>query len=132
MRKCGTRKRADQKMFVSYESWRKACEMIKKEGIRLQSYFQWYPFFIISEKSWKKMMARAYYNEFIKDASFLLSKDMRFVIKGFLQKNGASLRKSHLVSPVLFIYLLAYGIEYNKVFIKPSSGSVSCWSKEDG
>ena len=115
-------------MYVSLESWQAACQMVKQEGGRLKSYLQWYPFSQLNDASWEKLPSKDYYNRFIKDGSFVLCKSMRYITKGYIQKQGASLRDPHLVSPILYLYLLAYGIEYNQAFSQPRSCGLSFYA----
>lgn len=115
-------------MYVTLESWQSACQMIKQEGNRLESYLQWYPFSQLSESSWKVLTSESYFEKYIQDASFILCSSMRYVTKGYIQKQGSSLRDAYLTSPVLFLYLLAYGIEYSKQFVQPRSEGLSLYA----
>lgn len=108
-------------MYISFASWNIACQMIRQEGRRLSSYLQWYPFYRLSNSSWEKLMSEDYFKKYIEDGSFVLCESMRYTTKGYIQKQGSSLRDSYLVAPVLFLYLLAYGVEYNKTFVPPRS-----------
>lgn len=106
-------------MFVSLESWQTACRMVRQEGRRLRSYLQWYPFSYLNNSSWEKLSSEDYFNTYIDDCSFMLCESMRYTTKGFIQKQGSSLRDSYLVAPILFLYLLAYGVEYDQMFVQP-------------
>lgn len=115
-------------MFVSFDSWQTACNMTKQEGRRLQSYLQWYPFSCLSNSSWEEVTSESYFKKYIEDGSFFLCDSMRYITKGYIQKQGSSLRDSYLVSPVLFLYLLAYGIEYEKIFSQPRPSGLSLYA----
>ena len=91
--------------------------MIRKESARFRSYVQWYPFSKLTKASWDLLESEHYYERYIKDGSFVLFKHMRFTTKGYIQKQGATMRDSRLVSPVIYLYLLAVGIEYEKIFV---------------
>lgn len=105
-------------MHPSFESWQIACQMMRNERTRLRSYLQWYPFIRLDRESWGTVSSETFYRFFIEDGSFVLAEDMRFVTKGCVQKEGASFRDSYLVSPVIYLYLLAFGIEYEKLYIE--------------
>lgn len=104
-------------MHPSYEAWKTACNAMKQQHGRLKSYLQWYPFSILSESNWEKLRSEQFWATYIKDGAFVACSSMRFVSKGYVQKQGVAFRDSVLVSPVLFLYLLAFGIEYQKDFI---------------
>lgn len=106
-------------MYPTFESWETACSMMRKENRRLKSYLQWYPFSQLCNNSWDYLASEGFYNYYIKDGAFLLCETTRFVTKGYIQKQGSSLRDSYLVSPVLYLFLLAYGIEYFKTYNEP-------------
>lgn len=100
----------------SYESWQIACSMMQNEKSRLKSYLQWYPFVRLLPEDWKRLSSENFYSTYIEEGSFVLVEEMRFVTRGYIQKQGSSLRESYLVSPVIYLYLLAYGIEYEQLF----------------
>lgn len=108
-------------MHPSYESWRDACDTMMRQKRRLKSYFQWYPFSILSKSNWEVLSSETFFSTYIQDGAFLICYSMRFTTKGFIQKQGVVFRDSVLVSPILFLYLLAFGIEYQRVFVDPRS-----------
>lgn len=115
-------------MHPSFESWRLACVLVQKERSRLDKYLQWYPFSNLSKDDWESIKAEGFYSTYIKDGSFILVESMRFVTKGYMQKQGVTLRTSTLVAPVLFLYLLAFGLEYVRVFEDPRNEGVCLYS----
>lgn len=115
-------------MYVSFEAWQAACAMTKNEGNRLKSYLQWFPFSRLNDDSWECLISESFFNTYINDISFMLCGSMRYTTKGYIQKQGSSLRDSYLVSPVFFLYLLAYGIEYNEQFMQPRTGGLSLYA----
>lgn len=106
-------------MHPSYKSWKAACTTMMHQKRRLKSYFQWYPFSILSKSNWETLSSEAFFSTYIQDGAFLICSSMRFITKGFIQKQGVTFRDSVLVSPILFLYLLAFGIEYQSIFIDP-------------
>lgn len=115
-------------MHPSFESWQLACVLVQKERSRLDKYLQWYPFSKLSKDDWETIKAEDFYSTYIKDGSFILVESMRFITKGYMQKQGMTLRASTLVAPVLFLYLLAFGLEYVRVFKDPRSEGVCLYS----
>ena len=108
-------------MHPSYKAWKDACDAMMCQKRRLKYYFQWYPFSILSKTGWEILSSEDFFSTYIQDGAFLICYSMRFTTKGFVQKQGIAFRDSVLVSPVLFLYLLAFGIEYQSVFIDPRS-----------
>lgn len=106
-------------MHPSYKVWKDACSAMMRQKRRLECYFQWYPFSTLSKTDWEVLSSEAFFSTYIQDGAFLICRSMRFTTKGFVQKQGIAFRDSVLVSPVLFLYLLAFGIEYQGVFVDP-------------
>lgn len=115
-------------MHPSYESWKLACVLIQKEKPRLDKYLQWYPFSNLSKNDWESIKAESFYSVYIKDGSFILVESMRFITKGYMQKQGVTLRDSTLVAPILFLYLLAFGLEYVRMFVDPRNEGICLYS----
>lgn len=115
-------------MHPSFESWKLACDLVQKERLRLDKYLQWYPFSKLSKDDWETIKAKSFYLTYIKDGSFILVESMRFVTSGYMQKQGVTLRASTLVAPVLFLYLLAFGLEYVLVFDDPRNEGICLYS----
>lgn len=115
-------------MHPSFESWRLACDLVQIERSRLDKYLQWYPFSKLSKDDWGTIKANSFYSAYIKDGSFILIENMRFITRGYMQKQGVTLRASTLVAPILFLYLLAFGLEYVQVFNDPRNKGVCLYS----
>lgn len=86
-------------MHPSYEAWKDACDTMMRQKRRLTSYFQWYPFSVLSETNWEILSSETFFSTYIQDGAFLICYSMRFTTKGFIQKQGAAFRDSVLVSP---------------------------------
>lgn len=106
-------------MKVSFDSWIAACEMARNERKRLRSYLQWYPFHVLVEKDWEHLESKSFYSRYIKDCSFILCKKFRFREDGLVQKSGFAFRDSKLVSPIIYIYILAFVVEYQSLLSLP-------------
>ena len=115
-------------MHPSIESWQLACDLVQKERPRLDKYLQWYPFSKLSRDDWEAIKAVSFYSTYIKDGSFILVESMRFITKGYMQKQGVTLRASTLVAPIMFLYLLAFGLEYVPMFDDPRDGGICLYS----
>lgn len=115
-------------MKVSYGSWCKACGMVRREKPRLRSYLQWYPFFAMNVDRWDHIESEQFYSTFIEDGSFILCKSMRFLQDGLVQKKGHAFRDTMLVSPVMYLYLLAFAVEYYAVFSSPCAADNTFYS----
>lgn len=115
-------------MHPSLDSWRRACRLMQKENKRFTMYLQWYPFSNLSQEDWKTLKTERFYSTYIQDGSFILVDSMRYVTNGYLQKQGATFRPSVIVAPVLFLYLLAFGLEYARVFSDTRKGGICLYS----
>ena len=115
-------------MHPSIESWQLACDLVQKERPRLDKYLQWYPFSKLSRDDWEAIKSVSFYSTYIKDGSFILVESMRFITKGYMQKQGVTLRASTLVAPILFLYLLAFGLEYVRIFDDPRDEGICLYS----
>lgn len=102
----------------SLESWQIACKMMQAERSRFRSYLQWYPFDRMSDVDWEIVASERFFDKYISDGAFVLVEQMRFVTKGYIQKQGATLRESYLVSPIMYLYLLAFGVEYESIYVE--------------
>ena len=69
-------------MHPTFESWLEACKMMRRESARFRSYIQWYPFARLSKASWDLLESQNYFDCYIKDGAFILSKHMRFRTRG--------------------------------------------------
>lgn len=105
---------------------------MRKESARFRSYIQWYPFSQLNNASWALLESEHYYNRFIKDGAFILSYRMRYVTRGYIQKQGATMRDSHLVAPVTYLYLLAVGVEYEKTYVEARPEMVCLYAGDIG
>ncbi len=115
-------------MHPTLDSWQHACRSMQKENKRFTTYLQWYPFSNLSQKDWETLTAESFYSAYIQDGSFILAESMRYVTNGYLQKQGATFRPSVLVAPVLFLYLIAFGIEYARVLSDTREGGICLYS----
>lgn len=115
-------------MNVSFESWRAACKMVKCEKGRLRSYLQWLPFYVMNEREWAVIESEGFFDRYISDGSFILCERMRFSENGLIQKSGFAFRDSRLVSPTIYLYLLAFSIEYERIFSPSFKNDVTFYS----
>ena len=119
-------------MHPSFESWVLACNMMLEEESRFRSYIQWYPFSQLNSESWQLLKSEGFYRRYIEDGAFILSEQMRFTTKGYVQKQGVTMRDTHLVSPVLYLYLLAVGIEYEQIYTEGRPEMVCLYAGDIG
>ena len=95
------------------------------QGRRLQSYLQWYPFSRLSPDDWCFIGSDKFYEQYIKEGAFIIISSMNYRTNGFIQKQGVAFRESVLISPVNYLYILAFGIEYHGLF-KDSREDTTC------
>ena len=92
---------------------------MKDQKRRLRCYLQWYPFSVLNTFDWQLLSSENFFSAYIKDGAFIACTSMNYVTSGFIQKQGASFRDSTLISPIMFLYLVAFGIEYQRCFADP-------------
>ena len=64
----------------------------------------------------KMILSENFYDEYVKNFSFLLFPQSVHISENFMQKSDGSFRYSNLVSPVLYLILQALGKEIHSVY----------------
>ena len=72
---------------------------------------------MLGPSDWNALSSEGFYKQYIEIGAFIVCSSMNYRTKGYIQKQGIVFRDSVLVAPVLFLYLLAFGIEYQQTFI---------------
>lgn len=97
---------------ISYEAWKKICEMYFSISIgSLKSYLQWFPFTKLSDADKERIKSREFYDRYIASGCFVLFPEVMRHSENFIQKGDGSFRNSALVSPLLFLVIQAIGYE---------------------
>ena len=101
------------RMFgITYDTWNQVCKMYfgLSKGCK-KAYLQWFPFSKMSESDERYIMSEAFFEKYIKNASFVLFPEAMHQSENFLQKGDGSFRDSSLLSPILYLVLQAIGKE---------------------
>lgn len=101
------------RMFgITYDTWNQVCKMYfgLSKGCK-KAYLQWFPFSKMSESDEIYIMSEAFFEKYIKNASFVLFPEAMHQSENFLQKGDGSFRDSSLLSPILYLVLQAIGKE---------------------
>ena len=99
-----------------YSTWNETCEAIfKMDKEILNKYLQLYPFSQLDNSEKEYIRSEYFFDLFIKKG-FIFSLDSTYCIaERFIQKGNGSFRKTYLVSPVLYLYLLAIGKQIESI-----------------
>lgn len=81
-----------------------------------KAYLQWFPFSILSSEDKQIILSENFYNEYVRNFSFLLFPQSTHISENFMQKSDGSFRDSTLISPVLYLILQALGKEIHSVY----------------
>lgn len=112
---------------ITYDTWKSVCGMYfsLKPGSQ-KAYLQWFPFTKLSSADKKTIAGEAFYNQYIKTASFLLFPSAMHQSENFLQKGDGSFRDASLIAPILYLVLQSVGMEIHNHYtsIRPAGISV--------
>lgn len=100
---------------IEYEEWENVCSAYFKlnENIK-KAYLQFFPLTKISKIEEANLKSESFFNNYIKDLTFVIVEECFFRTNNFLQKGDGSFRDSSLVSPILFLVLQTLGYKiYN-------------------
>lgn len=100
---------------IEYEEWENVCSAYFKlnENIK-KAYLQFFPLTKISKIEEANLKSESFFNNYIKDLTFVIVEECFFRTNNFLQKGEGSFRDSSLVSPILFLVLQTLGYKiYN-------------------
>lgn len=115
-----------------YSTWNETCEAIfKMDKEILNKYLQLYPFSQLDNSEKEYIRSEYFFDLFIKKG-FIFSLDSTYCIaERFIQKGNGSFRKTYLVSPVLYLYLLAIGKQISCSYKDSRSWNTNCYYAAD-
>ena len=112
---------------ITYDSWKKICDMFLYLNEETQkNYLQWFPFTKLSSYDKETISSEDFYNSYIITSSFIFFPSAMHQSENYLQKSDGSFRESSLVSPFIFLFLQAVGLEIHNRYtpIRPNDISV--------
>lgn len=117
---------------MAYSTWRETCESIfNLDEEILNKYLQLYPFSYLDNSEKDYIKNEDFFNLFIKKG-FIFSLDSTYkVAERFIQKGNGSFRKTYLVSPVMYLYLLAIGKQISCSYKDSRSWNTNCYYAAD-
>ena len=93
---------------ISYENWFQTCDAYQNMNKRrLEAYLQLYPLSRINDVDWDKLKSKEYFYEYIDKGTFVNNPFVMFHTSHYMQKVDGSFRDAELISPILFLVLLA-------------------------
>ena len=100
---------------IEYEAWENVCNAyFKLNENTKKAYLQFFPLTKISKIEEENLKSESFFNNYIKDLTFVIVEECFFRTNNFLQKGDGSFRDSSLVSPILFLVLQTLGYKiYN-------------------
>ncbi len=113
---------------IEYETWANVCKMyFSLSKSSLKAYLQWFPFTKLTLKDKEYITSKEFYEQYIKQTSFILFSNAMHQSENFLQKSDGSFRDSSLISPILYLVLQAFGKEISKRYIANRSEDISVY-----
>lgn len=96
----------------TYDTWRETCKMYFKLGDgSKKAYLQWFPFSKLTKDDEVRISSEEFFNQYIKNAAFVLFPKVMYRSENFLQKSDGSFRDSSLLFPILYLVIQAIGKE---------------------
>ena len=102
---------------IEYEAWKNVCSAyFELNENTKKSYLQFFPLTKISKKEEENLKSESFFNNYIKDLTFVIDEECFFRTNNFLQKGDGSFRDSSLVSPILFLVLQTLGYKIYSLY----------------
>ena len=102
---------------IEYEAWKNVCSAyFELNENTKKSYLQFFPLTKISKKEEENLKSESFFNNYIKDLTFVIDEECFFRTNNFLQKGDGSFRDSSLVSPILFLVLHTLGYKIYSLY----------------
>ena len=102
---------------LEYRDWERACKMLQNIPMNAKNkYFQTYSFFKLTASSWKKLSSLDFFNTYIKSGEFLTYDYNLNFSDRLLQKNNGSYRHVRIVSPIIYIFLIAIASQIERLY----------------
>lgn len=96
----------------TYDTWRETCKMYFKLGDgSKKAYLQWFPFSKLTKDDEVRISSEEFFNQYIKNAAFVLFPKVMYRSENFLQKSDGSFRDSSLLFPILYLVIQTIGKE---------------------
>lgn len=109
---------------LKYETWKKTCELVKEYSDKFgKFYFQLYP--IKFCKNFDKIMTERYFQDNILNGRFLTEENNYIICENYEMKDDGTFRNKTLISPILYIYYTAIGMEINNKYIQKRNSNIS-------
>lgn len=117
---------------MNYSDWLDTCESVFETSDNiLNKYLQLYPFSRLNVFEKDDIKSKDFFDSYIRNG-FIFSLDSTYEItERFIQKGNGSFRKTYLISPILYLYLLAIGKQISVRYRDSRSWNTDCYYAAD-
>ena len=117
---------------IEYKVWENICSAyFKLNKNTKKAYLQFFPLTKLSKQDEKNLKSEKFFNDYIKDLTFVTVKECFFRTNNFLQKGDGSFRDSSLVSPILFLVLQALGYKIYNLYEQKRNENIEVYYAGD-
>ena len=117
---------------IEYKVWENVCSAyFKLNENTKKAYLQFFPLTKLSKQDEKNLKSEKFFNDYIKDLTFVTVKECFFRTNNFLQKGDGSFRDSSLVSPILFLVLQALGYKIYNLYEQERNKNIEVYYAGD-
>lgn len=104
---------------MKYEIWRDTCTaFLDTENTFASKYLQLFPFTLLTPLEKERIISENFFEIYIKGGGIFADSKLFDTPNRYLQKANGSFRITKLVSPILYLYLLAIGTQVSKDYKK--------------
>lgn len=100
---------------MEYSVWKHTCESFfgLSDSIK-DKYLQLFPFTVIKASEKERIMSESFFDIYIKNGALFSDTSLFKTPDRYLQKSDSTFRVTKLVSPLLYLYLLAIGTQVSQ------------------
>lgn len=103
---------------LEYNDWELACDMLQNIPQNTKNkYFQTYPF-QLSKENWNELVSEKFFTSYIKTGKFLTMEDNLTFPNRTLQKHHGDYRHVKVVSPIIYLFLIAMSSHIRRIYIE--------------
>ena len=117
---------------IEYKVWENVCSAYfnLNENTK-KAYLQFFPLTKLSKQDEKNLKSEKFFNDYIKNLTFVIVKECFFRTNNFLQKGDGSFRDSSLVSPILFLVLQVLGYKIYNLYEQERNENIEVYYAGD-
>jgi AbiA family abortive infection protein len=113
---------------IEYDDWKSVCsQMLIQDHRRKQAFLQWYPFVRLSKRDKEQLKNEEFFNAYIKTGFILYYPEVWHVTNNYLTKSDSNFRHASLVSPIMYLIVLAIGKSLARRYIPSRPNGVDVY-----